>query len=476
VKDYEMVIGSPDAKALTILARSFAGKRLLRSEIPLPESLFQKLVDDHLFVPFPSIKKHLFSHQCQRCYNRKRSYFGEMPCARCKERHVYCRSCIAMGRIGLCEPLYEWAGPEPEWPLREGLLTWQGRLTDLQLEAAEKAVLAVNTEQTELLLWAVCGAGKTEMLYPCVASALENGKRVCLASPRADVIRELLPRFKEAFAAADIEALYGGSPDKQAKSQLILATTHQLLRFHKAFDVLIIDEVDAFPYHGDPLLPLAAIRARKDFCTVLYLTATPRPEHKKRIQRKNLPHHFIPCRFHGHPLPVPKNILCASLKKHIHKSLLPPRLFIWIEQRCHDRQLLLFVPTIQLAEQMKTVLAPILLEKNLIGSFSEFAVVHSKDPDREEKVQAFRCKDIQFLICTTILERGVTFPSVDVVVLDAGHEVFDEAALVQIAGRAGRSPNDPDGHVLFFHDGRTEAMNGAIQLIKAMNKRAGFLP
>jgi len=28
---------------------------------------------------------------------------------------------------------------------------------------------------------------------------------------------------------------------------------------------------------------------------------------------------------------------------------------------------------------------------------------------------------------------------------------------------------------LFFHDGRTEAMNGAIQSIKAMNKRAGFL-
>src|SRR5699024_11776304 len=81
-------------------------------------------------------------------------------------------------------------------------------------------------------------------------------------------------------------------------------------------------------------------------------------------------------------------------------------------------------------------------------------------------------KEIFILLTTTILERGVTFPSVDVAVLDAGHDVFDEAALVQIAGRAGRSPDDPDGEVVFFHDGKTESIVDAVRSIKTMDKRA----
>ena len=96
--------------------------------------------------------------------------------------------------------------------------------------------------------------------------------------------------------------------------------------------------------------------------------------------------------------------------------------------------------------------------------------VHAGDPERIEKVQSFREKQASLLLTTTILERGVTFPSVDVFVIDAGHLVFDEAALVQIAGRAGRSPDDPDGDVRFYHAGKTNAMLDAYESIVKMNK------
>ncbi|GAE95069.1 ComF operon protein A [Gracilibacillus boraciitolerans JCM 21714] len=43
--------------------------------------------------------------------------------------------------------------------------------------------------------------------------------------------------------------------------------------------------------------------------------------------------------------------------------------------------------------------------------------------------------------------------------MDAGHQVFDEAALVQIAGRAGRSPNDPTGNVIFIHQAKPSKSN-----------------
>ncbi|WP_306798685.1 DEAD/DEAH box helicase [Oceanobacillus saliphilus] len=371
--------------------------------------------------------------------------------------------------------LYYWTGPQFTWIFHENPCSWQGELTDVQQKAAQRIVTAIRNKERELLVWAVCGAGKTEMLFPGITDALQMGKRVCLATPRADVVRELQPRLQKAFSKVAIQALYGGSKDKQGTAQLIIATTHQLLRYEAAFDVMIIDEIDAFPYHADESLPFAANRATKAQCTTIYLTATPRKRHQMLINRKKLPHVFVPVRFHGQPLPVPKKTMCHSLKRDLSKNLPPAAFLKWIKVRQNpSRQLLIFVPSITLAENMKDHLYRILKLQGHFHSIEKLDSVHAADRDREQKVRAFREKEIFILITTTILERGVTFPSVDVAIFDAGHDVFDEAALVQISGRAGRSPDDPTGEVVFFHQGKTEAMIQAIDSIKKMNKRGGF--
>ncbi|WP_370567499.1 hypothetical protein [Desemzia sp. RIT 804] len=73
---------------------------------------------------------------------------------------------------------------------------------------------------------------------------------------------------------------------------------------------------------------------------------------------------------------------------------------------------------------------------------------------------------------TTILERGVTFKDIDVLVLGAEDRTFTEAALVQIAGRAGRHKDYPKGEVLFFHYGQSKEMKQAQKQIRQMNKWA----
>lgn len=458
----------PDEK----LSYRYAGKILLREEIPLTEMEFQKYVKKSYFTTMQSILSKNNAYECQRCHNQKRSLFGIIECARCNQNHVYCRKCIEMGRVLSCELLYVWNGEQPIWKEHEDPCVWEGNLTPVQQAAANRIDRAIQMKEAELLVWGVCGAGKTEMLFQGVSRALELGKRICLATPRADVVRELYPRFKEAFPTVDIQSVYGGSGDKDGTAQFIIATTHQLLRYAQAFDVLIIDEIDAFPYHADPSLPFASRRSRKNVSTTVYLTATPRKEQRTQLARKKLPHIFVPIRFHGHPLPVPQLKMCFSLKKNLKKYELPPLLMKWMKDRNHqERQLLIFVPTIQLAEKMTEKLKVLLTNRGVIRTKEMVSAVHAEDPDREEKVNLFRRKQLTILVTTTILERGVTFPAIDVVVLDAGHIVFDEAALVQIAGRAGRSPDDPSGEVVFFHDGRTDAMVQAVQSIHAMNKR-----
>lgn len=455
------------------MQRRFAGKLLLRKEIPLNDQSFEKLLHQNQFIRQPSITRTKISHQCNRCQEQKR--LAAIPCEICDKTHLYCRNCIQMGRVMECEYLYSWSGEQPQWPQYENPCTWEGTLTDSQQKAADRVVHAIRRKEHELLIWAVCGSGKTEMLFPGITEALRTGKRICIATPRADVVRELLPRLQSSFTAVPIQGLYGGSEQNDATAPFLIATTHQLLRFQEAFDVIIIDEVDAFPYHKDQSLPFAVNRAKKEKATTIYLTATPRKDLQRRIKRKKLPHIFVSVRFHGTPLPVPVYKMDFFLHHQLKDFSPPMSLVKWLRKRKNkNRQLLLFVPTIQLAEKMKPRLFNILVKEKRIENKSELAFVHAEDPDREEKVNLFRENKIKYFLTTTILERGVTFPSVDVAVIDAGHDVFDEAALVQIAGRAGRSPDDPTGEVVFFHSGKTDAMNKAKSSIQQMNRRAGF--
>ncbi|UFT98558.1 DEAD/DEAH box helicase [Radiobacillus kanasensis] len=455
--------------SINSLTFEYAGRLLLRHEISIDESHFQQLLSNQYFQEINPFDRLPRGYRCRRCGNKASHLFSTFPCSVCEEEHHYCRSCIEMGRVSDCEKLYMWTGPDPNWAEIEKPCQWNGELTAAQSGASERFIEAIREKQ-ELLLWAVCGSGKTEMVFPGIGFALEQGLRVCLATPRVDVVRELLPRFQAAFPNVSIAALYGGSTDKNLASPLVLATTHQLLRYANAFDVMIIDEVDAFPFHHSKTLPYATNRAVKPTSTTVYLTATPRKDLKRRMTRKELDTVFVPTRYHGHPLPVPSMRMCWDLKKarSIHS---PPKAFFqWFTRRKNpNRQLLIFVPTIEIAERLRNTLQT---KDNFMNQKIES--VYSSDPEREEKVEHFRNKEYNIMITTTILERGVTFPSVDVTILDAGHEVFDEAALVQIAGRAGRNANDPDGEVVFYHDGRTEAMVKAIQSIKEMNKRGGF--
>ncbi|WP_255259556.1 DEAD/DEAH box helicase family protein [Lentibacillus sp. CBA3610] len=223
----------------TELSQRYAGKLLLRREILIDDPLFEHLLNANYFTPKVSILKKWSMYQCQRCGNQKQSLFGDIPCYHCKTSHVYCRKCIEMGRVMECLPLYEWTGPEPDWPVYANACTWSGELTLPQETAANRIIQAIDSGEKEILTWAVCGAGKTEMLFPGITEALKLGKRICIATPRTDVVRELLPRLREAFTGIYIQGLYGGSLEKDGTSQLIIATTHSCSRFKHAFDVII---------------------------------------------------------------------------------------------------------------------------------------------------------------------------------------------------------------------------------------------
>lgn len=405
----------------------------------------------------PAIEKQNGAYVCFRCGS-----VIDQKLWRLSEDVLYCRACIQLGRLRSDQKLYAIAQQDFEG---QEVLNWKGTLTSYQQEVSDGLIQSVKENQNALV-HAVTGAGKTEMMYQVVANSIKNGKAVCIATPRIDVCIELYRRMKEDFSCP-ISLLHGES-EPYFRTPLVIATTHQLLKFYKAFDLLIIDEVDAFPYVDNPVLYKAAQNAIKKEGNTLYLTATSTDELDKKVKKKEVSRYSLPRRFHGNPLVVPEIKWVSKIRQKIEKGKIPHDLLQLIkQQRQTTYPLLLFVSEIELGKQLKDILTKYFSKEKL-------GFVSSKTEDRLRIVEEFRNREVSILISTTILERGVTFPLVDVFVIESNHRLFTKSTLVQISGRVGRSKERPIGQLLFLADGITKAMKKAVKEIKEMNQEAGF--
>ena len=376
--------------------------------------------------------------KCPRCGNTQKSYFY-------KGSHgYYCRKCIGFGRLLLEE--------EINIKLEDihddcSEYTMQYPLTKLQEAVSKECQQYIRTK--DVLLECVCGAGKTEMVLASIADALNEKRKVCFAIARRQVVLELTERLKTYFKKAKIVAVCGGHTD-ETDGDLIVCTTHQLYRYQGQFSLLILDEPDAFPYRGDEVLHGIA----KDACigNIIYLTATPDAYLLSRVKEGMMHHIILNKRPHGHDLPVPRLLIYPSV-------LLFFILIRWINKHaCNPR--IIFVPTIKTAKILGFIL----------NIFMQCYVCTGESEDRDEIIYHFKQNPLGVMIATTVLERGVTIPKADICVWHANHSVFDEAGLIQMAGRAGRSFTSPEGDVLFLCSEKTELVQLCKNKIEQANQ------
>lgn len=391
---------------------------------------------------------------CGRCGTRNR----KKNC-RLTENLYYCTHCLFLGRCDSSQQLFLFC--QPSLTKRPVAFAWTGQLTFLQKTISDAIVN--SPEKLHHLIWAVTGAGKTEMLYEIVIKTLKMGGRVVLSSPRVDVCNELFLRFDKVFPEENILLLHGKTKLPYRFSPFVICTTHQLYRFYQAFDLVVIDEVDAFPYADDQGLSFAVQTAIKPTGRFIYLSATPAERLLKEI-RMAFQIHRLPLRFHQRLLPEPKLFFWnAWQKKCLSEKKVRP-LIRKLEQLLAQNHVLLFCPSIEIMER----LTRLLMEK-----MPDYRIANAsaRDPDRIAKVAKMREKKYDILLTTMILERGVTFEKVSVVVLGADHRVFTKSSLVQIAGRADRKGAFSNSEVYFFYEEKTTAIIQACREIKEMNKQ-----
>ena len=325
------------------------------------------------------------------------------------------------------------------------------RLSDDQ-KRLSKQLVENYKNGVDSLVHAVCGSGKTEIVLEVIRYAIEHKQKVGFAVPRRDVIRELSFRFQSIFEKNKICTIYGGHV-KRLKADLICLTTHQLFRYEKYFDLLILDEIDAFPYNGNEVLEAFFKRAIKGH--YILMSATPPESVVKEFSKKGKSILQLNRRFHGYPLPVPEVKLCRGIMKYVHLMKVLRRFLL------ENKPVFVFTPTIDGCENMYKLLSVF---------FKKGSCVHSKKIERNKIISDFRSGFYKYLVTTSVLERGVTMKDLQVIIWDADDSIYDSGTLVQIAGRVGRKKDSPTGEVIFIAKRKTKAISEARKQIDNSNK------
>jgi len=286
----------------------------------------------------------------------------------------------------------------------------------------------------------VCGAGKTEIIYGVIEYALNLGQRVCLTMPRKELVVELSKRIEKQFFHISPVLVYGDHHE-QIDGQFIICTTHQLYRYPKCFDLLILDEFDAFPYRGNEVLESMLKRSIKGH--YIMMSATLEKGDVNVIER-----------FHHQPIPVPQCVVTGKMMMYL---LVLIRLKKYQKEK---KPVFLFVPNIQLTKKITSFL-------DWFGLACRD--VSSKTSNIHQQIEKLKKHEYDVLVCTTVLERGMTVANVQVLILYGEHLLFDKETLIQIAGRAGRKPPYIQGDVLIYAAKKTLAMKACIENIKTDN-------
>lgn len=352
-------------------------------------------------------------------------------CKRCGETSQeliflgQCRRCLGLSS----PPNVEYETRNHIEPFSFSLTPFQKSISDLIIEKAPHRSLFVD---------AVCGAGKTEICLEYVKDCLMKGLKICWAIPRREVVLDLYGRLTKYFPSVNLIAVCEGYTDI-IFGQFIICTTHQLYRYNKYFDVMILDEPDAFPYSGNKYLERLVLNAAKG--PIIYLSATFNIEGVETLR--------LPIRPSNVLLPVPMIVLTRFILIRFIITVLSYK-----NKRC-----LIFVPTKKLAKRISKIL--------------KCSYITSESTYKESILEKFK-ESKSLLVCTTVLERGVTFKDCHVFVLYAQHRVFSEASLVQISGRALRGMNPKEGDVWFFCLEYSKAIIDAKKRILLANKDASI--
>ncbi len=297
---------------------------------------------------------------------------------------------------------------------------------------------------TDRLICGDVGFGKTEVAMRAAFLAVQSGKQVAVLVPTTLLAEQHQESFRDRFAGWPVqieaisrlrtEAEVSEITDRLDHGKVdIIIGTHKLLGLGKTFHdlgLVVIDEEHRFGVRQKERL--RALRAEVD---VLALTATPIPRTLNMAMTGMRDLSII-------ATPPARRL---SINTFVMEKRRP------VIQEAMSRELMRGGQVFYVHNEVKTIEA-VATELTEWLPEARIGVGHGQMPKRElERVMNdFYHRQLNVLVCTTIIETGIDIPNANTMIIDRADR-FGLAQLHQLRGRVGRSHRQAYAYLLTPH-------------------------
>ena len=337
--------------------------------------------------------------------------------------------------------------------------------TSGQKEAVSKIFDAVHSpHKMNMLLQGDVGSGKTAVALSGIYMGVKSGFQAAMIAPTEVLARQNAELIKRYFPEYKVETLTGSTPAAEKKLiKKVLASgevdvvcgTHAVIQDDVVFKNLAFAVCDE--QHRFGVAQRSSLLEKGEGCDVLVMSATPIPRTLSLI-------------FYG-DLDVTTIKDKPRLRQGISTSIIPERKYndmlrYVAEQAKAGNQTYFVCPKIE-GDEEGTVMSVTELFDDLRAKMPSvrFALLHGKMKDREKNavMSAFKAKEYDCLVSTTVIEVGVDVPDATTMII-YNAERFGLSQLHQLRGRVGRG--DKKSYCFLLMGSDTEEARERLSVIK----------
>ncbi|MDZ7697011.1 MAG: transcription-repair coupling factor [Deltaproteobacteria bacterium] len=334
----------------------------------------------------------------------------------------------------------------PDYHYRQFEAGFEHEETDDQLKAVEDVLTDLASEKPmDRLICGDVGFGKTEIALRAAFKVVSDGKQVAFLVPTTVLAEQHFETFSRRMKAYDIEVgLLSRFKTKAEQREVILKVrsgrvsvlvgTHRILQKDVRFvdlGLLIIDEEQRFGVKQKE-----ALKRYRAMVEVMAITATPVPRTLQMSMTGVRDLSVI-------ETPPEDRLAIETYLSSFDESLIIRA----IEAEVARGGQTFFVHNrVQTIDWMADK-----LQKLILGA--RFAVAHGqmKARELEETMIRFLRKDIDVLVCSTIIESGLDIPSANTIIINEADRM-GLAQIYQLRGRVGRAKEKAYAYLLLSKD------------------------
>ncbi len=342
-----------------------------------------------------------------------------------------------------------------------------------KLTAAQQRVVAeiegdmASDRPMNRLLQGDVGSGKTVCAVIAAIRAVDNGHQVAFMAPTEILAEQHYLTIHKALEKINIPAvLLRGSLGRERNSVLekiaegeitVVVGTHAVIQQDVEFKNLglaIIDE-----QHRFGVLQRKLLKDKGLMPDVLMMTATPIPRTLSMVVYGDLDVSLID--------EMPKGRQGIRTKVYTEKTR--DNAYRMVGEQIRDgRQAYIVYPLVEESEKMELLNATEMADHLQKAVFPLFRVglLHGrmKAEEKEAVMLRFKDKEIDILVCTTVIEVGIDVPNATVIVIEHA-ERFGLSQLHQLRGRVGRGVH-PSQCILIAGEKKTGAASKRLKIME----------